>query len=1140
MKQSPKLASPLGLCLTASFFMATVAVAQSGLQEARAHQQAGRMAQLRTAVAEVLRKSPQEPAILLAAAELLDLSGSSDRAQAYRRVLEAAPSPESREAKAARRRLILLHLQAGEYQQARRELEIYRRAGGSDLAGWSDAAPAPRLPAGYIEIPGPLLSFQRMAAIRPETAPEELLPTLARKLVTVGYKYSHQHLKIVPTEYLRLLKGYLGQARELQTLAGSDGVLRVNTCEEAAPLLKVLGQRVRRAGCDAGLEVDDQERAFLTSDSAFPLVQLEEAVQGKRPFEHSVRPIRVPVLLGPEEWVEPGTPWIDAFLEDRLLARLYLALSRLSTTTLEALRQDASMKQLKSLSAVLDYFGGMLRVENGRVVMPGGAATDKAWRRLVGARPDRPGPFLVKLLKKDNGWLAAYFDALFRTDPAVQKYLTDEKRLARFYRALRGKDPTPGPARPVLKDNGLLLLLVSRLRVQADGRPQLPGGVDAWDSIFRLRPSPRSLKKARGVKSVISQLRDPDHVVETLFGRVREVEENGPFNVFLTLNEIDRLRAKPLAPDTVLLLMAQYPRFSQHYTVFAEWPQLSDSTIERMLDVLESLTQIGNPMVRADGLGSLQAAVALWEILARQEEIPESQREPTLKRLIEPFADVDSAEQVLDAALQAVQTLLSFAPPAPGSLQEKMIGLLAAPPGLDGTAQRARDEVAERIRAALDAQRLVPLDTLFSLAEQLERAAATRTDPGPEFVRLASRLKELNLPNPFPTALERKAAYFGYRAERHINAEREADLAGVAELENPEKLAQALGLLAPHLRDTLVGLVYAYYAPPGSMVLHHNPLFVRSHDFLGHSGRGTGNEVWGPGHVSSLGWPWSGGGRLVGSLSGVPYALADAEKDFLVPQQTQSLIWGDLAPQMLLSSVVPRWWRVSARTQHWVALHLRLGQDLLAEAGASTQVRRLVLNALPLMEAQRQERIASELRRGRAAHAVRLVTPAELYQLSRNLLAAGDSAAGTELARRVGPAAAALEQMSRQFPQEASETAASAAFGVPHPKIARSYRPELLHLPLFPAVMGYSSRLLAESWESSNLYWAQLTDQLALPPAEMNRIVPQLTRRMLERIFANHLEDWPVLLTALRATGDEFRHKTLAEAALPALAAAGP
>jgi len=39
----------------------------------------------------------------------------------------------------------------------------------------------------------------------------------------------------------------------------------------------------------------------------------------------------------------------------------------------------------------------------------------------------------------------------------------------------------------------------------------------------------------------------------------------------------------------------------------------------------------------------------------------------------------------------------------------------------------------------------------------------------------------------------------------------------------------------------------------------------------------------------------------------------------------------------------------------------------------------------------------------------------------------------------------------------------------------------------------------------------------------LNRLVPELTRRMVEKIFATDLEDWPALLRATRETGDEFR-----------------
>jgi hypothetical protein len=39
----------------------------------------------------------------------------------------------------------------------------------------------------------------------------------------------------------------------------------------------------------------------------------------------------------------------------------------------------------------------------------------------------------------------------------------------------------------------------------------------------------------------------------------------------------------------------------------------------------------------------------------------------------------------------------------------------------------------------------------------------------------------------------------------------------------------------------------------------------------------------------------------------------------------------------------------------------------------------------------------------------------------------------------------------------------------------------------------------------------------------LNSLVPRLTHRMVAKIFATHLEDWPALLRALRETGEEFR-----------------
>jgi hypothetical protein len=123
----------------------------------------------------------------------------------------------------------------------------------------------------------------------------------------------------------------------------------------------------------------------------------------------------------------------------------------------------------------------------------------------------------------------------------------------------------------------------------------------------------------------------------------------------------------------------------------------------------------------------------------------------------------------------------------------------------------------------------------------------------------------------------------------------------------------------------------------------------------------------------------------------------------------------------------------------------------------------------------------------------------------------------------LGGAGKELKGLAQSHPDEVSWERLSRDFGVPHPVLAQNYARELLNLPPFPAFMGYSSRFLAESWDSNNLYWARLADEKDYSAVMLNRLVPELTRRMVEKIFATDLEDWPALLRAARETGDEFR-----------------
>jgi hypothetical protein len=381
--------------------------------------------------------------------------------------------------------------------------------------------------------------------------------------------------------------------------------------------------------------------------------------------------------------------------------------------------------------------------------------------------------------------------------------------------------------------------------------------------------------------------------------------------------------------------------------------------------------------------------------------------------------------------------------------------------------------------------------------------------------RLAARVSDLNLPKASLSTQERNALSYGYWTERHIDAQRKLNFRAVIDKAagNAERLKDARGMLAPLLRDTLVGLLYVHYAPPGAQILYTNPLFARSHDFIGIQGS---QQTWKQTEVLGNGWPSSAGGRLVGSLATLPYALAEAEQNFLIPTREQALIWGDLVPQMLVSAKLPRFWNVTPAQIHYLALHLRLGEDLLAAAATSPD---LLARAVTVLDATAQpvrlRRIANSLAAGDIAAAIEDVTPAELYSLGRQ--AAADK---VDLPGGFGNMIAALAAAD---PDRLNHRALSDSFGTPKPTLSNSMRPDLLNLRTFPTLMGFSSRIMAESWESNNLFFATLADELQLRPSELNLRIPEWTQKTVEQIFATHLEDWPAVLRSMRVIADQAR-----------------
>lgn len=1114
------------LCLLS---VAAGLLANEVIDRAHKYEDRGESAAAREIFSKALQAAPNDPELLSAYAHFLETYKEPGAREAYRRSAALWKSAgRAEDAARAARQAVLLDLIAGDRDAAEADAKVYNDVGGTGLQ--IPSAPGGRPNRATITIPGPMKSFARMAALPQDAQPDGILPALARNVVTNGYQAAQSSEELLETEYLKLVRRYLSQARELDALAGPDKMIRIETCEstQTNDLLRVLGYRMRGGcGSEVVLETVNAARAFITTDSGFPLAQLEQALRTDKPFAWDDHPFQATVLYGPEYWASAKTKgqgeFIDSFISDPGLCRFYLGMSKLDPETGDALRHAISPLRLRAFAAVLDFFGGNFEIRQGKAIVPGGAKSAAAWADLAGASPDKGAEFFEKLMGRDDGWLASLYDSLARIHGPLQDYLTDPARMKRFYAAVRGKVTTPGPARPVFQSNTEMMLLTTRLHIDSNGRVHVPGDLEVWKDLFQRNP--KGKYDARLSKAAASW-NNADDVVEALFALCRKPVENEPLKVFLALSDIDRNRAQPLQPATVQRLVRGWAQFGAQYMIFNDAPSLSDKTIVAWLDTAEALDKPHDPLFRQDSIGMLQGLTGLWEIFCRQGSIAPEKADETLAAILTPFALLRNAGELFDAGRSGVNTLLKSTPgwstAKTESIQDRMLALLAGGPRPDDS--EARGELVGQEQRIFEAQKLLAVDLLFDLADNLQGVAKGEKLNARLAQRLAARVSEIELPRSSMSGVEKSTMAFGYWVDRHIDAERRLNLRAVIDkaAKDPEKLRDIRGQLAPALRDTLVGFNYIHYAPPGAQILITNPLFVRGHDFLGVF---NAHQAWKQTEVYGTGWPSNAGGRLVGSLTGLPYALAEAEQNFLVPTHTQALIWGDLVPQMMLTARASRFWTVTPAQVHWVGLHMRFAEELLAES-ALQPVRRdevsrvLYRVANPLRATLVMDSIAA----GDVHGAIELLTPAEMYNIADAVARDTGAARDTE-----GVEFAHLESL---VPDQVSEAAISRAWGTPKPTLANSYRQELLNLRTFPTLMGYSSRIMAESWESNLLYWADLADQMGIQPAQLNVLVPEWTEQVVERIFASHLEDWPALLKSVRSVGEDLRAHNTTQALL--------
>jgi len=416
---------------------------------------------------------------------------------------------------------------------------------------------------------------------------------------------------------------------------------------------------------------------------------------------------------------------IDTLIHDPVLARLYWGMGRIDRETQASLHQSPGLKKLYPVAAVLDFYGSHIRIRSGRVQVPGGTQAEAAWKDLVGTGADSPGDFVFRLLSKDNGWLAAYFDSLSRVNQVQQAHFTEARRLRRDYEALRGKENSSDATRGVFRADPRLLLLLTRLQWDPNGRPHVPGNIEAWKKILSEK-SDSNIVREWGRRS--RHWDNSEQLLEAMFALSRVQTESGPLQAYLMMCDLDSSRPSDhrLSPDTVVLLATKFSQFSDQYLIFSEFPDLDDSSIADFISMASALDGIHNQSLRGNAMGTFQATVGIWQILARQGEIRREDLNSSFQKIIKPFGRVGSPTQLFDAGRNSLREVALVATGKPQTSQAQIIDLLAGPVQVSAEGQRMHEALANRMRSVMDAQRLVSLDTLVTLGDGLHDVGAER------------------------------------------------------------------------------------------------------------------------------------------------------------------------------------------------------------------------------------------------------------------------------------------------------------------------------------------------------------------------------------------------------------------------------
>jgi hypothetical protein len=348
---------------------------------------------------------------------------------------------------------------------------------------------------------------------------------------------------------------------------------------------------------------------------------------------------------------------IAAILSDRRTALLYHGLAGLDDDTLAWLGPERdTLQHLLRHAGAFAVFGPSIRVQAGKIRVPGGDEAEPIWQALVGADPARPAAFVRRLFGDEQGQLAWFYDSLAQLDEhrlrfALGTHLPAASRVERA-RALfdvfaNGGSEWRPEAQPFTRrplDPALTLALVD---VRPDGTLVGPAPRAMWERVFadEAKPLAAATRDVGGDAALVDAawLTSRLHRVPVDVGRRR-------LEVFLFAQRV--FRDVQVADATVVSALRAHLAFPSLLSMLERVGVTSAKTMVTVALRAESLNEIGDDDRRRVSVLQFQAALGILDRMTRAGSLPRAKFESMVADLAQIEASGKGYEGKLGAWLR--------------------------------------------------------------------------------------------------------------------------------------------------------------------------------------------------------------------------------------------------------------------------------------------------------------------------------------------------------------------------------------------------------------------------------------------------------------------------------------------------------